>query len=200
MFMPLIDECFNHEAAVLRGEPWQPKTRQNASNFFSQTIERRAGSRAALLFCSLLRLRLQVAGPVLWSVRLRGVRRGLVSQALPWHEHSYVDTRALASWSSKNGRALERAPCPGAGHEHEVETHHTKSHTCICMVVSSTDTTSGGACRASRLCARVCFCTVYTRELKPQHRYHRSKRETKALELGVLPQSSVLTSHPGPGS
>jgi len=166
--MPLIDECFNHEAAVLRGEPWQPKTRQNASNFFSQTIERRAGSRAALLFCSLLRLRLQVAGPVLWSVRLRGVRRGLVSQALPWHEHSYVDTRALASWSSKNGRALERAPCPGAGHEHEVETHHTKSHTCICMVVSSTDTTSGGACRASRLCARVCFCTdstVYTREL-----------------------------------
>lgn len=110
MFMPLIDECFNHEAAVLRGEPWQPKTRQNASNFFSQTIERRAGSRAALLFCSLLRLRLQVAGPVvLWSVRLRGVRRGLVSQALPWHEHSYVDTRALASWSSKNGRALERA-------------------------------------------------------------------------------------------
>ena len=86
-----------------------------------------------------------------------GVRRGLVSQALPWHEHSYVDTRALASWSSKNGRALERAQ-----DEHEPRGRDTKSHTCVCMVVSSTDTTSGGLPRVASLCARVC---LYTREL-----------------------------------
>ena len=60
MFMPLIDECFNHEAAVLRGEPWQPKTRQNASNFFSQTIER---VQAAGRHCSLDIAQAQVVVP-----------------------------------------------------------------------------------------------------------------------------------------
>ena len=185
MFMPLIDECFNHEAAVLRGEPWQPKTRQNASNFFSQTIERRAGSRAALLFCSLLRLRLQVAGPVLWSVRLRGVRRGLVSQALPWHEHSYVDTlRALASWSSKNGRALERAPCPGRPRPRGRDTSHKEPHVYLHGGIVNRYNKWRGLPGVASLCA----CVFLYKGA--QHLVQNAK--TKALGLGVLPQSSVL--------